>query len=54
MELDSGRRIEPISSFIERELARWETQEIKGDKRPIFREELDGFFIECLKSIWQN
>ncbi len=53
-ELDRGARIEPISQFIERELARWETYEIVNHKYPSFTDKLDELFRESLAEIWYS
>lgn len=52
-ELDRGPRIEPISQFIERELKRWETQEIVNHKRLAFTDKLDDLFRASLAEVWQ-
>jgi uncharacterized protein len=54
-ELDRGPRIALLSAFIERELERWEQQEVAvgyGEKRT--GEELDTFFRESIAEAWQT
>jgi predicted nucleotidyltransferase len=53
MELDQGPRIGPISNFIERELARWDGQEIAGPGGMPPGDKLDDLFRESLAEVWQ-
>ena len=53
VELDQGPRIEPISRFVERELARWETQEIVNLKPAASADKIDDLFRESLAEVWQ-
>ena len=51
-ELDRGPRIVPISEFIERELERWEQQEIAHHRGRLSRDKLDDLFRESLAEVW--
>jgi len=51
-ELDSGPRIEEISSFVESELARHETDPIPAEAGSASPEDLDELFRETLREVW--
>jgi len=51
-ELDQGPRIAPISEFIEKELERWEQQEIPDRKEVPASDKLDALLRESLAEIW--
>lgn len=56
-ELNRGPRIESISDFIERELARWEKHEtirVLNRKHAIFGDKLDDLFRASLAEVWQS
>lgn len=53
-ELDRGPRIEPISRFIESELARWEGQKIASQSPTDLTDKLDGLFRETLTEAWER
>ena len=53
-ELDYGPRIEPISSFVENELSRFETMNTKLGKPKAPLGPLDSLFREALSEVWGN
>jgi uncharacterized protein len=53
-ELDSGSRIEPISDFIENELARFDGCELERKKESVSTEALDDLFRTSLHEVWHN
>ncbi len=53
-ELDRGPRIEPISRFIESELARWEERKIVSQPPADLTDKLDRLFRESLTEVWER
>lgn len=53
-ELDRGPRIAPISEFIERELERWEQQEVANHKGTPPSDKLDELFRDSLAEAWRS
>ena len=51
-ELDAGRRIEPISRYIEQELSRWENQPVPTATGHGETEALNRLFREALLEVW--
>ena len=53
-ELGRGPRMASISEFIERELERWEHQEIADQKSMPPSDKLDELFKDSLTEVWQS
>jgi hypothetical protein len=53
-ESDRLPRLEPVTAFIERSLARWEAQPIPPHFRSVPGDELDALFRACLAEAWQS
>ncbi len=51
-ELDRGPRIDVLNQFIEQQLARLQTYEIKHQKQAAPIEKLDELFIDALAEVW--
>lgn len=52
-ELDKGAKIPVISDFIESEFARWANSIIPKNNRTSHGSQLDEFFRESIKKVWQ-
>lgn len=52
-ELDKGEKIPPISDFIQSELARWDNSKIPKSVAASPGTNLDEFFRESIKEVWQ-
>jgi hypothetical protein len=51
-ELEFGPRIEPISTYIENEMARLESSKFHFKKQSTQDNQLDEFFRQTLKEVW--